>query len=658
MGTRIHNGGHEKLKNFIRLLPVKIICFILCVVCLITTVASVLGIWLMLDMGIYTRTEDYVFTEISTDILRGDAYNIMFYSFEDDADYLGIDHYFSAQVTNIRFRVLTHENEILQTNAPLNPDAWKTWNSYYFRVTEIDGERYIHNLNKSEAAAFEDQTQIYTLDMYLDAGLPMQDEYALVSWLLHTAYNLRYGVFIIAGASVLLWIVSFVILLCAAGRKPNSDEIHPGAITKLPFDLVLGVLCLIVFCSLYFLDGVSHTGDIDTLMLIGAFCLAGFMVFLWFCMDMIVRIKQKNLRKNTLVWKICKLAVNFIKWICKGTKTVIRNLPLVWKAIVLVLVNGAIDFFLLILLLDYRGYVGFFVFNVWALKSVAFSILLIYAAIVMKKLQKGGKALAEGDLAYKVDTKRMFWDFKHHGEDLNRISDGMAVAVEQRLKSERTKAELVTNVSHDIKTPLTSIINYASLISEEKCDNEKHAEYSRVLIRRSEHLKRLLEDLVEISKATTGNLEVQLMPCSAQVLLSQVAGEFEQRCIDAGLELITQSPESNITIMADSRRIWRVFENLMNNACKYSLCGSRVYITLEKIEGEAVFVFKNTSKSALNISPDELMERFVRGDTSRNTEGNGLGLSIASSLTQLQNGKMELTIDGDLFKVALRFPAI
>ena len=310
------------------------------------------------------------------------------------------------------------------------------------------------------------------------------------------------------------------------------------------------------------------------------------------------------------------------------------------------------------IILNYGGDIDFFVCSFWLLKSAIISVLLIYAAIIMKKLRKSGKVLADGDLAYKVDTKGMFWDFKHYAEDLNRISEGMAVAVDQRLKSERTKAELVTNVSHDIKTPLTSIINYASLICEEKCENEKHAEYSRVLIRKSEHLKRLLEDIVEISKANTGNLEVQLMPCSAQVLLSQVCGEFEQRCSDAGLELVTKSPEGNIMIMADSRRIWRVFENLMNNACKYSLGGSRVYLSLEKQGEKAVFVIRNTSKTALDISPDELLERFVRGDTSRNTEGNGLGLSIAQSLTMLQNGEMDVAIDGDLFKVTICFPIV
>lgn len=282
----------------------------------------------------------------------------------------------------------------------------------------------------------------------------------------------------------------------------------------------------------------------------------------------------------------------------------------------------------------------------------------IYAAMFMRRLQKGAQALADGNLSYQTDTKAMYWDFKKHGENLNRISEGMSAAVEKRLQSERMKAELITNVSHDIKTPLTSIINYSNLISDEKCDCEKHSEYSEVLVRKSEHLKRLLDDLVEISKAQSGNLDVELTPCDANVLLTQASGEYIQKCENAGLELVTAIPEGRIRIMADGRRIWRVFENLLNNAVKYSLSGSRVYIALSRYGDFASFTFRNTSKTMLNITPDELTERFVRGDSSRSTEGNGLGLSIAKSLTELQNGKMDIDIDGDLFKVTLLFPIV
>ena len=267
----------------------------------------------------------------------------------------------------------------------------------------------------------------------------------------------------------------------------------------------------------------------------------------------------------------------------------------------------------------------------------------------------GPWAAASGDLSYQVDTSRMVLDFKSHGEDLNHIAQGMAAAVDQRMRSERMKTELITNVSHDIKTPLTSIINYADLIGKEPPNSEKIPEYAAVLTRQSERLKRLIEDLVEASKASTGNLEVNLAPCQPGVLLTQAAGEYEQKLKDAGLDLVTRQPETAVTILADGRRLWRVFDNLMNNICKYAQRGTRVYLTLEERDGQAVISFKNTSRAPLDIPAEELLERFVRGDAARGGEGNGLGLSIARSLTELQKGTLELTVDGDLFKVVLRF---
>ena len=294
----------------------------------------------------------------------------------------------------------------------------------------------------------------------------------------------------------------------------------------------------------------------------------------------------------------------------------------------------------------------------WIIERIIFIPLIIAAAVYLRGIEAGGEALSRGDFDHRIDNSIMFGALKKHGENLNSIADGMSAAVEKRLQSERMKTELITNVSHDIKTPLTSIINYADLIANEECSSKNHKEYSEVLVRKSEHLKRLLSDLVEASKAASGNLDVDLAPCDAKVLLSQTAGEFEQKCATANLTLITSSPESDVRIMTDSRRIWRVFENLMNNAVKYSLPGSRVYLSLETSETDAIFSLKNTSKDQLTVSPDELTERFVRGDASRTTDGNGLGLSIAQSLTELQGGEMKITLDGDLFKVTLRFPKI
>ena len=250
---------------------------------------------------------------------------------------------------------------------------------------------------------------------------------------------------------------------------------------------------------------------------------------------------------------------------------------------------------------------------------------------------------------------KMWWECKKHAENLNKIGEGMSRAVDERMKSERFKTELITNVSHDIKTPLTSIINYVDLLGKEELHNDKAAEYLEVLDRQSSKLKKLIEDLVEASKASTGSLPVSNERIEAGVFLTQTVGEFEEKLSLVGLELIVNKPLEQVYIMADGRHLWRVVDNLMNNICKYAQPDSRVYVNLDST-GECVTItFKNMSKYPLNISGEELMERFVRGDQSRNTEGHGLGLSIAKSLMDLMKGELEIIVDGDLFKVVLRF---
>ena len=245
--------------------------------------------------------------------------------------------------------------------------------------------------------------------------------------------------------------------------------------------------------------------------------------------------------------------------------------------------------------------------------------------------------------------------FKEQGEQINHISYGMTHAIEERLKSERCKTELITNVSHDIKTPLTSIINYVDLLEKEDLHNETAQEYLEVLDRQSGRLKKLIEDLIEASKASTGNLPVHLEKLEAGIFMTQTVGEFEEKTKAAGLDLVIEKPDTPVYIMADSRHFWRVIDNLMNNICKYAQNGTRVYINLEVKEAQVSITFRNTSKYPLNISSEELMERFVRGDESRNTEGSGLGLSIANSLMDLMGGTFRLYVDGDLFKVVLGF---
>ena len=242
---------------------------------------------------------------------------------------------------------------------------------------------------------------------------------------------------------------------------------------------------------------------------------------------------------------------------------------------------------------------------------------------------------------------------------MNSIGEGVNKAVEAKLKSERLRTELITNVSHDIKTPLTSIINYADLISKEKTDNPNIQEYAEVLGKQSQKLKRLIENLIEASKASTGNIHVELKPCNLNVLLAQISGEYEQRLGEQNLTLVTSPYPEELYVLADGSQLWRVFDNLLGNICKYAMENTRVYLdVLVKEQNLVEITLKNISKNQLNLSEEELFERFTRGDNSRSTSGNGLGLSIAQSLMRLQNGSLHLITDGDLFKAVVQLERV
>ena len=271
------------------------------------------------------------------------------------------------------------------------------------------------------------------------------------------------------------------------------------------------------------------------------------------------------------------------------------------------------------------------------------------------EIQHAIEKIAAGALDTTLDVEQFHGQERGIAASVNNIRAGLSEAIQERIRNERMKADLITNVSHDIKTPLTSIINYVDLLEKEEIPNENAKEYLEVLERQSARLKKLIEDLIEASKASSGSLSVNLEKLEAGVFLVQTVGEFKEKTEKNKLDLQIKKPEEPIYIMADGRHFWRVIDNLMNNICKYAQPETRVYINLEQTGEKVQITFRNTSRYPLNISSEELMERFVRGDSSRNTEGNGLGLSIAGSLMELMHGKMYLVVDGDLFKVVLEF---
>ena len=509
-----------------------------------------------------------------------------------------------------------------------------------------------------------------------------------------TSANMQPGLaLVLAAAGLLITIALIVFLLSASGHHRGAESIEPGWGTAVPLEITLaaafglGVFPIYLMMeNFYYIDFDNEPEVFFVLWSLIGMLLAA--LSLGVLMSLAVRIKLGGWWKNTvcfmlicLIWKAVKwlwsLLIRILGALLRGIRKVfgffrdlIRGIPTIWKGM---LVIAGVSFAELLLYESFR-WDGEWVFVAWFVLHLITIPAGMYILLMDLRLKKGADALAAGDLSHQIESKYMISDYRAHAKSLNSIGEGLARAVEQRTKSERFRTELITNVSHDIKTPLTSIINYSELIGkvldaaengeetdtsgEADVDTEKLREYSGVLGRQSDKLKRLLDDLVEASKASTGNLDVQLAPCDAAVFVDQAEGEYSEKLGAAGLALITSKPQTPVRIMADGRRMWRVFDNLINNACKYSQPGTRVYLSLETGGQEAVFTLRSTSREPLNISADELMERFVRGDRSRSSEGSGLGLSIARSLTELQKGSFGIAVDGDLFKAVLRFPLL
>ncbi|MDO4732340.1 MAG: HAMP domain-containing sensor histidine kinase, partial [Bacillota bacterium] len=461
----------------------------------------------------------------------------------------------------------------------------------------------------------------------------------------------------VAGAIV------FCFLMVAAGRRRGQEGISLNHQDKIPLDLYLlaaGFLELLAATAAYELfyalqRSWPDDGSSFMLLLLCLLLSAMILLALSFCMSLATRLKLGRWWRNTAVFFLLWLVGRFFRGCRWLLLSITEALPMSWA-----LVLGGIGLFLLeslllaasVVIYRYRGFLlVFLLFNLLLLLGLCF------LGRNLQRLRKAGQHLAAGEFDYQVDTRHMLPPLAQHGRELNAIGQGMAIAVEQRTKSERLKTELITNVSHDIKTPLTSIINYVDLLQKAHSPEEEK-EYLAVLARQSQRLKKLTEDLVEASKASTGNIQAELLPTNVNEILQQAAAEYGERFREGKLELQMHLPETPLEILADGRLLWRMVDNLLNNVVKYTLPGTRVYIDAFSQGKMACISVKNVSREALNISADELMERFVRGDSSRNTEGSGLGLNIAKSLAELQGGELSLRIDGDLFKALLCFPLL
>ena len=646
------------MKDFFRTVCGKTFLFFGCNLFLICFLLSLLQVALGLSYDYYTRPEQLVFNDLVCDsIFQSNEYSLAWTSamnYENAVD-KSAAMYVDNQQTNLIYEVLDENGVRIgrSRNAKPADEEWLYSNTVHvIDSVSVDRSEDGSVLPEPTERLFDKN---YTLNCSLVKGLPEIDSYSAMARAVHISYRMRFFVFPILLVSLMLLILSFVELMSVSARRPKTEDLFPGPLFKIPYDLLLVIGSATVFLLLLLINIFPNYGLFAAFVSATVFFLLVYNLVLGFLMGAAARIKTGTLLKNTVIFLVIKLTWTGIKAIFYT----LRQLPAIWRTCAILFGITFIELFVIIL--TFWEMDNFLIF--WIIEKMVLIPIMVLIAINTQRLEEAGIALANGQTDFVIDRKALVGRYKRHADNLSNLQTGMNRAVDEKLKSERMKTELITNVSHDIKTPLTSIINYANLIGLEKTDNDKITEYSAILTKQSARLKRLIEDLVEASKASTGNLEVNPVQCDAAVFINQADGEYEEKLENAGLELITKIPEEPVYIMADGRRMWRVFDNLMNNICKYAQNGTRVYLSLEKVKGlngqeSAVMTFKNTSAAKLDISAEELMERFVRGDSSRNTEGNGLGLSIAQSLAELQNGSLKLDIDGDLFKAILTFPIV
>lgn len=478
----------------------------------------------------------------------------------------------------------------------------------------------------------------YTVDLLQVETAPTYS-YLLLSWLTeHTGLTI-----FLSALFAVLALFCFCFSMASAGHWAGHEGIHLTWLDKIPADVWL----LVLLCT-FFIGWEAFYYEWGRVF----FCAALVPLVLLFLCAFAAQCKAGTVLRGALIGRIARFLWRIVRAVFRALLHTLVRLPLVWKTALVGLVIAGAEFLLYINDFYRVRYGVFLVMKLIELLAV------LYIAVSLRTLQKGGEKLARGDFSSPIDTRYLLWDFKRYGQELNDVQGGLEQAVQEQMKAEHLKTELITNVSHDIKTPLTSIVNYVDLLKKEDMPSPAAREYVDVLDRQSKRLKKLTEDLVEASKASSGALNVELQPTDVNVLLSQIEGEYQERLAACHLTLVTQPPAPGTMIQADSRLLSRVMDNLVSNVCKYAMENTRVYVTAAVRDGQAVISFKNVSRDELNISPDELMERFVRGDASRHSEGSGLGLSIARSLVQLQGGTFALSIDADLFRADIVFPLI
>ena len=537
------------------------------------------------------------------------------------------------------------------------------------------------------AKAYQDRVTLYEKefvnqgwDVYvgLNDHLESSDEFYSLQTQFKIAQNTLPSYLIAAGVSFLLVVALAICLIAASGRRAGTEEITLIWTDRIPNDLHLilsGALIVVgVSCIVYTMSSLWYPSyEASSLGVVAAIAsaMATMGILLEWLTSVARNLKRKQFWRNTLLaklfrffkknWRRFQTALHHLKADIQKhaiPKHHMENLriSILFLFIFYLVINVALVFIVSFCLFDSEVFPFLFFGAFAALFNLIVLILFWKSVIALDEMMTAVSKTRQGDLSYPLTPSKMPKLLRNFGEDIIGMQEGMRTAVDEAIKGEHMKTELITNVSHDLKTPLTAIVNYVDLLKKCEISDETAREYIGVLEEKSERLKHLIEDLVEASKATTGNVKLNFVKVNLYELAMQAMGENADALEAAGLDVRLNQPEQEPILFADSQKTWRIIDNLISNVKKYALAGTRVYIEVGEENGAGVFAIKNVSREPLDVPIEQLTQRFVRGDASRSTEGSGLGLSIAQSLCELQSGTLEITMDGDLFKVTVRLP--
>ena len=557
--------------------------------------------------------------------------------------YLIIDNKNSVAYTNVEHTMFTDSIEEIKERLAKNSIYW-TYEKGNVN-TSIEKLKLEEIRYKSIYKSIDDAKK-FSVYTSLENDLTYYDQYRTNKTVFDMAQILYKPALYLLPLSIIAVLVLLIMNCFLIGLRNENGEVILNAFDKTPLLVALIILFILFMIGCGFL--IALTSENLTLILSGTAigAVIGYISFVFFLETIIKRIKSRTLFRNTITYRI-------LRWIKSLITSMTRNANMTVKLILIFIAFGILN--IIGFSLSISEPIGIFILiAIWVYAFAKMHQWLVRYIEIKNAINE----IYMGNTEVHLDEKRYKGSLNSMAIQVNDIAGGLSNAIQEKLKSERLKTELITNVSHDIKTPLTSIINYVDLLKKEKMPNEQAEEYLNILDNKSQRLKRLTEDLVEASKASSGNIKLNIEKLNVNELLKQVSGEFEDKFKSRNLEEVMSLPEKNVYINADSRYMYRILENMYSNISKYAMDNTRVYIDVIPNNNRITIQMKNISKEKLNISTEELMQRFVRGDSARNTEGSGLGLSIATSLTTLQGGTFNIYLDGDLYKVIIEFDMI